>query len=62
MTPEVIASLIGGLFAVVGYFGIRTLSKIDKNQTVLFEQVTSLWKELFILKGEHNARHNMEGV
>lgn len=61
MTPEYTAALIGGLFAVIGFFAIRTLTKIDKNQTVLFEQVSNLWKEFFILKGEHQARHAKDG-
>lgn len=52
---DVLSTILGICFTVIGYFAVRTLSKIDRNQNLLFEQVTSLWKELYQLKGEHIA-------
>lgn len=57
---DVLSALIGLLVTVIGFFAIRTITKVDKNQTILFEQVSALWKELFLLKGEHQARHGKE--
>lgn len=52
---DILSTILGICFTVIGYFAVRTLSKIDRNQNLLFEQVTNLWKELYLLKGEHIA-------
>jgi len=46
---------VAGLFAIIGFFGIRTLKSIDNNQKVLFEQLNALSRDFYQLKGEHRA-------
>jgi hypothetical protein len=63
--PSVLSWLVGTLFCIVGWFAIRTLKQIDRNQTTLSEglesfkmdiyhRVNSLANEFNELKGEHN--------
>jgi len=47
--------LISILLTIVGFFGVRTLKKIDANQTVLFDRVSELSKDFYTLKGSHDA-------
>jgi len=53
---DFVSAGVGILLTIIGYFAVRTLQKIDKNQGLLFEQVSLLWKELWHLKGQHEAR------
>ncbi len=46
---------IAVLFAIIGFFGIRTLKVIDGNQKAIFEQLNALSKDFYELKGEHRA-------
>lgn len=52
---DLVQVLIAGLFAVVSWLLIRTLNKIDRNQTRMFDRLENLEKEFSELKGEHNA-------
>lgn len=47
--------LISFLLTIVGFFGVRTLRKIDANQTALFDKVSELSKDFYVLKGAHDA-------
>ena len=47
--------LISVLLTIVGFFGVRTLRKIDANQTALFDKVSELSKDFYTLKGAHDA-------
>ena len=51
--------LISLLLTVVGFFGVRTLKKIDANQSALFDQLNTLSKEFYTLKGAHDAMVKM---
>ncbi|MGE4544214.1 MAG: hypothetical protein AB7D06_08895 [Pedobacter sp.] len=64
MTPEMlqiaVLALIGLLSiatTIIGFFVARTMSKVDANQTILFERQTALERQFFELLGEHKARH-----
>jgi len=46
---------IGALFLTVIWFMVRTLKKIDENQTNLFNRMATVEKDLYELKGEHMA-------
>ncbi len=52
---DLMTVIIGILFLIIGWFIVRTISKIDKNQTVLFERQTEFAKDLYTLKGAHDA-------
>lgn len=47
--------LINGLFLIVGFFLVRTLRKIDANQSELFDQINKLREDFYTLRGEHNT-------
>jgi hypothetical protein len=51
----IVLGLISVLLTVVGFFGVRTLKKIDANQTMLFDRVSELSKDFYTLKGAHDA-------
>ena len=53
---DLMAVSIRGLCAVVVWLGIRTLTKIDKNQSNLFEVFEDHERRLSKLEGEHSAR------
>lgn len=53
--------LIGALFLIVAWFIMRTVAKIDKNQTILFDKLSDLEKSHYILIGEHNALAKLRG-
>ena len=55
MIITVALGLISLLLTVVGFFGVRTLRKIDANQSLLFDQMENLSREFYLLKGEHNT-------
>lgn len=44
------------LMVMLGFLLARTLNKIDKNQSVLFERMTRLEQNFYELLGEHRAR------
>jgi len=61
--PVVVMSLIVILGSIVGFFMVRTLRQVDKNQErttqindKLFERLDNLCEEFYTLKGEHKAR------
>ena len=41
------------LVSIVSFFAIRTLNKIDNNQTELFHKIDELNTRLSMLEGEH---------
>lgn len=43
------------LMSILGFLAIRTLNKIDSNQTELFNRVHSIEKDFYELRGEHYA-------
>jgi uncharacterized protein YoxC len=47
--------LINGLFLIVGFFLVRTLRKIDANQSELFDQLNALKKDFYVLQGAHDT-------
>jgi hypothetical protein len=47
--------LINGLFLIVGFFLVRTLKKIDANQSELFDQMNALKQDFYVLKGAHDT-------
>lgn len=47
--------LINGLFLIVGFFLVRTLKKIDANQSELFDQLNALKKDFYVLQGAHDT-------
>lgn len=61
MTPswyhhvDLINVIAGMLFMSVIWFMIRTLKKIDENQTNLFNRMSAVEKDLYRLQGEHEA-------
>lgn len=52
---DVLVYLIGGLFTMVAFFMIRTIKKIDANQSLLFDKLDHLSRDFYQLKGEHEA-------
>lgn len=52
---DVISGLVGGLFIIVSFFMVRTLKKIDQNQTELFQRLHNLENDFHELKGEHKV-------
>jgi len=47
--------VIGALFLAVIWFMVRTLKKIDDNQSALFQRLNALSEEFHTLKGEHQV-------
>ena len=58
---DLMAVSIKGLCAVVVWLGIRALTKIDKNQTKLFEVFEDHERRLSKLEGEHRASMRWHG-
>ena len=61
LLPYILA-IMGVLFSIIGFFGVRTLNQIDTNQKKMFENLdtqtnclTALSKDFYHLKGEHDA-------
>jgi hypothetical protein len=46
------------IVVVVGFFLVRTLTKIDRNQVELFQRITSIERDFYELRGEHKARRD----
>ena len=53
--PDLMEVLIGGLFMMVLWLLVRTLKKIDANQSLLFHRIDDLCAEFYELRGEHKA-------
>lgn len=56
---DLVNIIVGLLFAAVVSLTVRTINKIDRNQTSLFGKVEKLSKDFYILEGEHRARTQM---
>jgi len=54
-----LGSFIGVLFTIVGFFALRTLVKIDRNQAKLYAWIEQLSKDFYRLEGAHNSRISM---
>jgi len=54
-----LGSFIGVLFTIVGFFALRTLVKIDRNQAKLYAWIEQLSKDFYRLEGAHNSRVSM---
>lgn len=52
---DIVQLSVGLLFSGFLFLLVRTLKKIDANQTELFNQVNQLKKDFYELRGEHNA-------
>jgi hypothetical protein len=52
---DLMNSIIAGLVLAIIWFMIRTLKKIDENQTNLFNRVGVVERDLYELRGEHSA-------
>jgi len=48
-------AVVATVVSIIGFFVVRTLVLIDKNQTELFNRIRNLEKDFYILKGEHDA-------
>lgn len=48
--------LIAVLFTIVAWFMVRSLNKIDNNQTILFNRLQALEIDFYKLYGEHHAQ------
>lgn len=57
---DLMQASIVGLVAVVAWFSVRTLKKIDANQTLLFNKYGDHEHRLSRLEGEHSARTGMK--
>lgn len=67
MPPELLQIAVLGLLsllsvaaAIIGFFAARTLSKIDANQTILFEKYSELERRFCEFLGEARARWKAE--
>lgn len=47
--------IFGIAIGIVGWFAIRTLRQIDRNQAELYSKLDSLSKDFYRLEGEHRA-------
>lgn len=43
------------VLSTLGFFLVRTISKIDRNQERMFEKLDELNRQVSTLQGEHNA-------
>lgn len=57
--PALANMAIVSLCAVVGWFLVRTITKVDKNQTKLFTWLTDVDKRLTGIEGEHKVYHQI---
>jgi len=55
----IVGFLVAGLFTIVCWFLIRTIGKIDANQTELFKKYGDHEHRLSVLEGSHAARTEM---
>ncbi len=59
---DLMTILIGMLITLVCFFMIRTLAKIDRNQSRLFEKLDALSSRVDTLQGEHNVMRSLCSV
>jgi len=59
MTIVFLGSFIGLLFTIIGFFALRTLVRIDRNQAKLYTWIEQLSKDFYRLEGAHNSRVSM---
>jgi hypothetical protein len=52
---DLVNIIVGLLFAAVVSLIVRTINKIDRNQTLLFERFQNLSEKFYLLEGEHRA-------
>lgn len=55
-TVDVVGIAVTTLIALVGFLLARTLTKIDKNQDLLFTKLDVVKEKLDTLQGEHESR------
>ena len=55
---DLMQAVIAGLFLLTLWLLVRTLTKIDTNQSLLFKKVDELCKDFYTLQGEHQALNN----
>lgn len=55
---DMVQALLVMLIGIIGWFIVRNLKAIDKNQTLLFERQEHLERKFYTLLGEHRAKHN----
>lgn len=55
-TVDIVGIAVTTLIALVGFLLARTLTKIDKNQDLLFSKLDVVKEKLDTLQGEHEAR------
>jgi hypothetical protein len=48
------------MLTIIGWFTVNTLNKIDKNQTLLFQNQTDFQIRLSRLEGAHEYIHGKE--
>jgi len=53
--PEFFFYLLVAACMIIGWFTVRTLNQVSKNQTKLFERMDEQERKLSSLIGEHNA-------
>ena len=55
--PMVVITIVLGFMSlmgtIIGFFCVRTLSRIDKNQEQLWKRVDGMYEDLSWLKGQH---------
>ncbi|ABB23688.1 hypothetical protein [Pelodictyon luteolum] len=52
---DVVQAVLIVCIGLIGWFASRTLTLVDRNQTELFRRMQLLEKELYMLKGLHEA-------
>jgi len=59
---DLMTIVIGALLSLVCFFMVRTLVKIDRNQSQLFERLDMVCKQVDTLQGEHNVMKSLCSV
>lgn len=57
---QIIIYVFSGMLTIIGWFTVNTLNKIDKNQTLLFQNQTDFQIRLSRLEGAHEYIHGKE--
>jgi len=52
---DVVQAVLIFCIGLISWFSSRTMTLIDRNQKEMFERITKIEKELWMLKGEHEA-------
>jgi uncharacterized membrane protein YhdT len=56
---DLVNIIVGLLFMAVVSLIVRTINKIDRNQSLLFERFQNLSEKFYLLEGEHRAMAGM---